>query len=76
MLKNLKVGTKLFAILVAPVLVLIALAYVGVNQRLSDANDAKRVQQLTEFAGTNADLIKELELESLYSAQVLSLIHI
>jgi len=70
MLKNFKVTTKLVAILVAPVVVLIALAYVGVNQRLSDANAAKRVQQLTEFAGTNADLMNELELESVYSAQV------
>ena len=34
MLKNLKVTTKLVAILVAPVLVVVVLAYVGVRQRL------------------------------------------
>ena len=35
MLKNMKVGTKLLAVLVAPVLVLLVLAGIGVNQRLT-----------------------------------------
>ena len=47
MLKNLKVGTKLVAILVAPVLVLVLLAFVGVRQRLDDASAAQRVEELT-----------------------------
>lgn len=68
MLKNLKVGTKLVAILVAPLLVLIALAYVGVTTRLKEAADAERVQQLTQFVNDNSNLIKELQLEGLYSA--------
>jgi len=69
MLRNLKVGTKLFAILVAPVLVLLAVSYVGVKQRLSEASDAQRVQDLTAFVDENSEFIKELELEGLYSAQ-------
>ncbi len=68
MLKNLKVGTKLVAILVAPVLVLLLLAYVGVRQRLDEAGDAQRVEELTSFSQDNAELIKELQLEGLYSA--------
>lgn len=68
MLKNLKVGTKLVAILLAPVLVLIALAVVGVRQRLADASDAKRVEELTLFAKEDASLVQALQLEGLYSA--------
>jgi signal transduction histidine kinase len=69
MLRNLKVGTKLVAILVAPVLVLLAVSYIGVKQRLTDASDAQRVQDLAAFVEDNSELIKELELEGLYSAQ-------
>ena len=68
MLKNLKVGTKLVAILVAPVLVLLLLAVVGVNQRMNEASDAERVSQLTEFTEASSLLVKELQLEGLYSA--------
>jgi signal transduction histidine kinase len=68
MLKNLKVGTKLVAILVAPVLVLLLLAVVGVNQRMNEASDAERVSQLTEFTGATSLLVKELQLEGLYSS--------
>ena len=68
MLKNLKVGTKLVAILVAPVLVLVLLAFVGVRQRLDDASQATRVEELTNFSEDTTLLIKELQLEGLYSA--------
>jgi signal transduction histidine kinase len=68
MLKNLKVGTKLVAILVAPVLVLLLLAVVGVNQRMNEASDAERVNELTEFTEASSLLVKELQLEGLYSA--------
>jgi signal transduction histidine kinase len=68
MLKNLKVTTKLVAILVAPVLVLIALAGLGVSQRQADANAAKRVQELTRFVADATALQKELNLEGLYAA--------
>ena len=39
MLKNMKVGTKLIAVLVAPVLVLVILASIGVSQRLDTASE-------------------------------------
>ncbi len=68
MLKNLKVGTKLVAILLAPVLVLMALAVIGVKQRLADASDAKRVEELTGFAKDDAVLVQALQLEGIYSA--------
>ena len=68
MLKNLKVGTKLVAILVAPVLVLLLLAFVGVNQRLNEASEAQRVSELTDFTASSARLVKELQLEGFYSA--------
>lgn len=68
MLKNLKVGTKLVAILVAPVLVLVLLAFVGVRQRLDEASQATRVEELTNFSEDTTLLIKELQLEGLYSA--------
>jgi len=50
MLKNMKVGTKLIAVLVAPVLVLVILASIGVSQRLDTASSAQRVEQLSEMA--------------------------
>jgi signal transduction histidine kinase len=68
MLKNLKVGTKLVAILLAPVLVLMALAVIGVKQRLADASDAKRVEELTGFSKDDAVLVQALQLEGIYSA--------
>jgi signal transduction histidine kinase len=64
MLKNMKVTTKLVAILVAPVLVLVALAYVGVRQRQADANEAQRVLALTDFVASTTALLKEVELEA------------
>ncbi len=68
MLKNMKVGTKLIAVLVAPVLVLLILGYVGVSQRLSTASTTQRVEQLANMAAVNADLAHQLQRESIYSA--------
>src|SRR4051794_6566765 len=69
MLKNLKVTTKLVAILVAPVLVLVALAFVGVSQRQGDAREAERVLALTDFVGATTSLLKEVEREALLAAR-------
>ena len=68
MLKNMKVRTKLIAVLLAPVLVLVLLATIGVGQRLSVASDAQRVQELAEMAQTSANLAHELQVEAYYSA--------
>jgi signal transduction histidine kinase len=63
-----KVTTKLITVLAAPVVVLIVIAAVGVTQRLSDADDAQRVEQVTEFIQVNSNLINELQEESIWSA--------
>ncbi len=68
MLKNMKVGTKLIAVLVAPVLVLLILGYVGVSQRLSTASTTQRVEQLANMAAVNADVAHQLQREAIYSA--------
>ena len=68
MLKNMKVGTKLIAVLVAPVLVLVILGTIGVRQRLDTASKAQRVEQLAEMAQTSANLAQQLEVEAVYSA--------
>lgn len=69
MLKNLKVGTKLIVILVAPVIVLVGLAWVGARQRIDSADTAGRVGELTQFAGTAGNLGFELQMEGLYSTE-------
>ena len=69
MLKNLKVGTKLVAILVAPVLVLVLLAFVGVPPapgRGVGGPAGRGAHRL--HRGRRSLLIKELQLEGLYSA--------
>ncbi len=72
MLKNMKVGTKLFAILVAPVVVLIILAVVGVMDRKQTADTASRVGELAEFASATQNLAFQLELEGIYSVSYMA----
>src|SRR4051812_40096755 len=67
MLKNMKVGTKLIAVLLAPVLLLIVLAGIGVSQRLDTAKSAQRVEQLAEMAAVSANLSHELQNEAVLS---------
>jgi signal transduction histidine kinase len=68
MLRNLKVGTKLFVILLAPMLVIVALVAVGVRDRRADAADAARVEDLSSFALVGADLVSQLQVEQIRSA--------
>jgi len=68
MLRNMKVGTKLLTVLAAPVVVLVVLAAIGVQQRLGQSDDAKRVQQLTGFVAVDSDLVHQLQIESIWSA--------
>jgi signal transduction histidine kinase len=68
MLRNLKVGTKLFVILLAPMLVIVALVAVGVRDRRADAADATRVEDLSSFALVGADLVSQLQVEQIRSA--------
>ena len=68
MLRNLKVGTKLFVILLAPVVVIVALVAVGVRDRRADASDAARVEELSSFALVGTDLVSQLQVEQIRSA--------
>ena len=67
MLKNMKVATKLFAVLFAPVFVLVILAGFGVGQRLRVAQSAQRVEELAQMAATSANLSHELQNEAVLS---------
>ena len=68
MLKNLKVGTKLFAVLAPPVIVLVVLASIGVSERSAEASDAGRTAELSGFARSSADVAAQLEFENVLSA--------
>lgn len=72
MLKNLKVGTKLVAILVAPVLVLLLLAFLGVQDKRKVAQVADRVQNLTTLAQADYKLATDLQKEGVASAEYMA----
>ena len=67
MVKNWKVGTKLFAIVVVPIIALLALTYIGVQDRRAVASQAGRVGELTQFAAAAQDLATQIEYEGVYS---------
>ena len=70
MLRNMKVGTKLMATLVAPALVIVILVTVGVRDRLDVARSANQVEDVARFAGTTTALAKQLQLEAIGSVNV------
>ncbi|MPY94121.1 MAG: HAMP domain-containing protein, partial [Acidimicrobiia bacterium] len=70
MLKNMRVGTKLVGLLVAPLLVLGILAGVGVTDRLQRADDARRAEQLAEVVAQAASAAHQLQLEQLRAVVV------
>ncbi|MCC5953536.1 MAG: nitrate- and nitrite sensing domain-containing protein [Acidimicrobiia bacterium] len=70
--KNLKMGTKLFAILVAPVAVLIVLAVVGVIERNEAAQEAADTERLAELAKVTSDMVNQVQIEAVYSALYLA----
>src|SRR5690349_5810489 len=72
MLKNLKMGTKLVAILVAPFLVLVLLAVIGVREKLNVAQAADRVQNLTTLAQADYKLATDLQKEGILSAEYMA----
>jgi hypothetical protein len=67
-MKNWKVSTKLIAVLMAPLIVLIGLAWVGINERRDQAAEASRAEDLTELAAKGSALIHELQNETIFSA--------
>ena len=69
MLTNMKVTTKLFAILAAPVLVMLVLAYVNVRERRTEARKAEHVVDVAGFVGATTDLLQQVEIEGLHAAR-------
>ncbi len=72
MLRNLRVGTKLAAILLAPLVVLGVVAAVGVSERLDRAADARLTERQAELAARNATLLHALQIEQLWGSVVLA----
>jgi len=70
MLRNMKVGTKLMATLVAPALVIVILVTIGVRDRLDVARSAGGVEDVARFAATSSELAQQLQIESVWSATV------
>jgi signal transduction histidine kinase len=76
LLRNMKVSTKLGAILAAPVIVLIVIATIGVTGRLAEADDARRLEEITDFVQLNSDLIDEVQRESIWSTAYMATLDI
>ena len=71
MLTNAKVGTKLLALIVAPVMVLLAVASLGARDRLDEAADAERVEDAAVLTALTDSAVRSLGTERLLStAQV------
>jgi len=74
LLRNMKVSTKLMTVLAAPVVVLVILAALGVTSRRGDADDASRIEQLSEFVQLDSNLVDELQKEAIWSGAFMSTI--
>jgi signal transduction histidine kinase len=74
LLRNMKMSTKLFTVLAAPVAVLLLLSIIGVTTRRAEASDAHRVEQLSEFVQVDSNLVDELQKETIWSAAYMSTI--
>lgn len=72
MLKNLNMSAKLVAVLLAPVLVLVALAVVGIGERQAEADEASAATRLTQLASASNTLSHELQLEAILSATAMA----
>jgi hypothetical protein len=72
MLGNVKVRTKLMAVLAAPVLALVAVAGIGFTDRAALARETRTVGELTRLATRSSGVVRELGRESVLSAGVLA----
>lgn len=68
MLKNLKMSAKLVAVLIAPVLVLLLLAYTGIQERQTNADAAATISRLTELASAGSAVAHEVQVEAILAA--------
>ena len=72
MLRNMKVGTKLVAILVAPLVVLGVVAGLGVAGRLGDMSRAAELESLTRLALRNGEALHQLQGEELLASVIIA----
>lgn len=63
MLRNMKVGTKLLAVVLPPLLVLVAVAGFGAKDRLDEAADARVAEQYVELGLTSSGAMAALQAE-------------
>ncbi|MEP6661779.1 MAG: nitrate- and nitrite sensing domain-containing protein [Acidimicrobiales bacterium] len=67
-----KVRWKLVAILIVPLCALVTLAWVGISQRRTVANEAGRVKSIVDLAQSTTGVMHELETEWVVSAMYVS----
>jgi signal transduction histidine kinase len=72
MLRNLKLGTKLLAVVVPPLLVLVAVAGIGAKDRLDEAARARDAENYIELAAATSAMITTLQWERTVSLYVLA----
>lgn len=72
MLKNLRVRTKLIAVLAVPLAGLIVMATIGVLDRRSDAAEARDGRRLAELTAARVALTHQLQLERTWTAAAVS----
>lgn len=63
MLRNMKVGTKLLAVVLPPLIVLVAVALIGARDRLDEADDARTAEQYIELVRSGNEVLAELQSE-------------
>jgi signal transduction histidine kinase len=63
MLRNLKVGTKLLAVIVPPLAVLVVVAGIGLMDRRTEADDARAVARGAELMAASSQLAEGLQVE-------------
>jgi signal transduction histidine kinase len=72
MLRNLKLGTKLLAVILPPLLVLVVVAGVGAKDRLDRAADAQSAEDYIELAAATSAMITTMQWERNVSLFVLA----
>jgi signal transduction histidine kinase len=72
MLRNMKLGTKLLAVILPPLIVLVAVAGIGAKDRLDEAADARDAENYIELAASTSAMITTLQWERNVSLFVLS----
>jgi signal transduction histidine kinase len=72
MLRNMKLGTKLLAVILPPLIVLVTVAGIGAKDRLDEAANARDAENYIELAASTSALITTLQWERNVSLFVLS----